>query len=83
MDYIVSINWMEWFHSITQMENDMKRKTCMFCFYPAAYVSRNSSLALCEDCYISASDDFESSMADEVGLSFDEYYEIEEIDSDC
>ena len=61
----------------------MKRKTCMFCFYPAAYVSRNSSLALCEDCYISASDYFESSMSNEVGLSFDEYYEIEEIDDAC
>ena len=65
------------FHSITQSENDMKRKTCMFCFNPAAYVSRNSSLALCEDCYISVSDDFESSMEDEVGLPFDEYYDIE------
>ena len=74
---------MECFHSITQTENDMKRKTCMLCFNPAAYVSRNSSLALCEDCYISASDYFESSMADEVGLSFDEYYDIEEIDDVC
>lgn len=67
-------------HSIAQSENIMKRKTCMFCFYPAAYVSRNSSLALCEDCYISASDDFESTMEDEVGLPFDEYYDIEEMD---
>lgn len=55
----------------------------MFCFNPAAYVSRNSSLALCEDCYISASDDFESDMEDEVGLPFDEYYDIEELDDDC
>lgn len=61
----------------------MKRKACMYCFYPASYVSRNSSLTLCEDCYISASDDFESSMEDAVGLPFDEYYEIEEIDDAC
>ena len=40
-------------------------------------------VALGEDCYIWASDDFESSMADEVGLSFDEYYDIEEIGNDC
>lgn len=71
------------FHSIAQSENIMKRKTCTCCFYPAAYVSRNSSLAWCEDCYISASDTFESSMEDEVGLPFDEYYEIEEIDDVC
>ena len=57
----------------------MKRKTCTYCFYPAAYVSRNSSLAWCEDCYISASDNFESSMEDAVGLPFDEYYDIEEV----
>lgn len=71
------------FHSIAQSENIMKRKTCTYCFHPAAYVSRNSSLAWCEDCYISASDDFELSMEDEVGLPFDEYYDIDEIDDDC
>lgn len=71
------------FHSIAQSENIMKRKTCTYCFYPAVYVSRNSSLAWCEDCYISASDDFESSIEDEVGLPFDEYYDIEELDVDC
>lgn len=74
---------MKTIHSIVQSENIMKRKTCTYCFYPAAYVSRNSSLALCEDCCISASDDFESSMEDTVGLPFDEYYEIEEIDDAC
>lgn len=73
---------MKTIHSIAQSENIMKRKTCTYCFYPAAYVSRKSSLAWCEDCYISASDNFESSMEDEVGLPFDEYYDIEEID-DC
>lgn len=61
----------------------MKRKTCMFCFYPAAYISKNSSLALCEDCYILASDEFESSIEDSVGLPFDEYYDIEEVDDYC
>ena len=57
---------MKTIHSIAQSENIMKRKTCAYCFYPAAYVSRNPPLAWCEDCYISASDDFESSMEDEV-----------------
>ena len=70
-------------HSIAISENIMKRKTCTYCFYPAAYVSKKSSLAWCEDCYISASDNFESSMEDEVGMSFDEYYDIEEIDDAC
>ena len=74
---------MKTIHSIAQSENIMKRKTCTYCFYPAAYVSRKSSLAWCEDCYISASDDFELSMEDEVGLPFDEYYDIEEIDDAC
>ena len=74
---------MKTIHSIAQSENIMKRKTCTYCFYPAAYVSRNSSLAWCEDCYISASDDFEDSMEDEVGLPFDEYYDIEELDDVC
>lgn len=60
----------------------MKRKMCMCCFNPAVYVSNNSNLALCEDCYISMSDDFEASMEDELGVSFDEYYDIEELDQD-
>lgn len=55
----------------------MKRKTCTYCFYPAAYVSRKSSLAWCEDCYISASDDFESSTS----MYFDDFYDIEELNS--
>jgi hypothetical protein len=54
----------------------------MCCFNQAAYVSNNSNLALCEDCYISMSDDFEASMEDELGVSFDEYYDIEELDQD-
>lgn len=58
----------------------MKRRTCMCCFNPAAYISHNSSLALCEECYMSMSDDFEASMEDEVGMPFDEYYDIEEIE---
>ena len=57
----------------------MKRKTCMCCFNPADYVSNNSSLALCEECYLIMSDDFESSMEYEVGMPFDEYYDIEEV----
>lgn len=58
----------------------MKRKRCMCCFNPAAYVSTNSNLALCEECYLSFSDDYEASMANETGMSFDEYYQIEEVD---
>ena len=65
------------FHSIAQSENIMKRKTCTYCFYPAAYVSRKSSLAWCEDCYISASDNFESSTS----MYFDDFYDIEELNS--
>ena len=60
----------------------MRHRTCMCCFNPAAYISHNSSRALCEECYISMSDDFESSMEDEVGMPFDEYYDIEEVDCD-
>jgi hypothetical protein len=71
---------MEWIHSIALKETVMKRKTCMCCFNPAVYESKNSNLRLCEECYISFSDDFEASMEDEIGMSFDEYYEIEEID---
>ena len=59
-----------------------KRRTCICCFNPAVYISRNSSLALCEECYLSFSDDYESSMEDEIGMPFDEYYDIEELD-DC
>lgn len=60
----------------------MKRKTCMCCFNPAVYESKNSNLRLCEDCYIILSDDFEASMEEECGMPFDEYYEIEEIEED-
>ena len=54
----------------------------MCCFNPAAYVSHNSTLALCEECYLSFSDDYEASMEEEYGMSFDEYYDIEELDDD-
>ena len=60
----------------------MKRCKCDMCFSDAAYVSHNSSLHLCEECYIQMSDDFEASYEDEVGMPFDEYYDIEEIDCD-
>lgn len=73
---------MEWFHSITLKEIIMKRKTCMCCFNPAVYKSNNSNLRLCEECYLSFSDDFECGMEDEVGMPFDEYYDIEEIEED-
>lgn len=59
-----------------------KKRMCMCCFNPAVYVSNNSSLALCEDCYTSMSDDYEASFEDEYGVSFDEYYDIEEVDCD-
>jgi len=58
----------------------MKRKTCMCCFNPAVYESQNSNFCLCEECYMSFSDDYEASMEEEYGMSFDEYYEIEEIE---
>lgn len=61
----------------------MKRKTCMCCFNPAVYESKNSDLRLCEECYLIFSDDFECcGMEDEVGMPFDEYYDIEEIEED-
>jgi hypothetical protein len=62
--------------------DNMKRKLCMCCFNPAAYESKNSNLRLCEECYLSFSDDYESSMEEEYGMPFDEYYDIEEIEYD-
>lgn len=53
---------------------------CNVCFNEAVYVSNNSNLALCDDCYYSMSDDFESLMEDELGCSFEEYYEFEYIE---
>mgnify|MGYP003446939493 CR=1 FL=1 len=58
----------------------MKQCICNFCYNPAVYKSNNSPIKLCEDCYISMSDDFESSMESSTGIPFDEYYEIEEIE---
>lgn len=55
-------------------------KRCMCCFNPAEYESRNSNLRLCDECYLSMSDDFAASMEDELGMSFDEYYDMEEIE---
>ena len=52
---------------------------CSLCFADAAYVSQNSNLKLCEDCYCSMEDEYECSMEDELGRSFDEYYEFEEV----
>ena len=54
----------------------------MCCFNPAAYVSHNSNLALCEECYLSMSDDFEASYESSIGMPFDEYYDIEEVEED-
>lgn len=70
------------FYPIPIKEIKMKRKTCMCCFDPAAYESKNSNLRLCEDCYITFSDDFEASMEEECGMTFDEYYEMEEIEDE-
>lgn len=68
--------------SFMEIAMKRKRRTCMCCFNPAAYVSHNSTLALCEECYLSFSDDYEASMEEEYGMSFDEYYDIEELDDD-
>lgn len=57
-------------------------KTCMCCFNPAAYESKNSNVRLCEECYTSFYDDFAASMEDECGMDFDEYYAIEQISED-
>ena len=61
----------------------MKRCKCDLCFSDAAYVSGNSGLHLCEECYMSMEDDFEASFEDEVGMSFDEYYDMREVDEAC
>lgn len=53
---------------------------CIMCFNKATHISCNSELALCEECYYSMADDFECSMEDELGCSFDEYYEFEDVD---
>ena len=58
----------------------MVKHLCNMCFNEAVYESQNSNLALCEDCYTSMEDDFEASFADEVGCSFDEYYDFVEIE---
>lgn len=56
-------------------------KKCMCCNNPAPYVSRNSNLRLCEDCYTNMYDDFNASFEDEYGMNFDEYYEMDYNDS--
>jgi hypothetical protein len=64
----------------TKKEFKMKRHICSLCFADAAYVSSKAHLALCEDCYTNMEDEYSASMEDEIGMSFDEYYEFEEID---
>lgn len=61
----------------------MKTCMCSLCFYPAAYVSKNSPLKLCEDCYYSVESEYEQSEAAlESGMSFEDYYDFEEVDDD-
>ena len=57
-----------------------KKRICMCCFNSAKYISHNSSLALCEDCYTDMSDTYADSFEEEYGVPFDEYYDIEEIE---
>lgn len=61
----------------------MKCKTCMNCFSPAAYESKDLDLRLCEKCYTRFLDYYETFYSGEIGLSLDEFYEIEEIDCNC
>lgn len=59
----------------------MSNHTCHICYNNAAYISHNSDLALCEECYYSMEDSFEAlNIGEESGMSFDEYYDFEEID---
>lgn len=60
----------------------MKHKCmCSLCSSDAIYEAHNADLFLCEECYCSMSDDFEmTDVAEETGYSFDEYYEISEIE---
>lgn len=60
----------------------MGRCKCDFCSASAEYVSGDGQLHLCEDCYSLMEDDFSCSFEDEVGMPFDEYYEMEEINND-
>ena len=63
----------------------MRRKKnckCDFCNNKAVYISCNSPIRLCEDCYTNMSDDFEFGMEDEVGVPFDEYYDFCMVDDD-
>lgn len=60
----------------------MSSETCMCCFNPVKYVSHNSTLRLCDDCYTNMYDDFSASFEDEYGMDFDEYYDIEELDNE-
>lgn len=50
---------------------------CIMCFEQAAYVSHNSELCLCEECYRSFEDEFDATVGRETGESFNEYYEFE------
>lgn len=53
---------------------------CSLCFNSASYTSANSDLSLCEECYYSMQDEYESSLEDQIGCSFDDYYDIQELD---
>lgn len=59
----------------------MAKHMCHVCYNDAAYISRNSDLALCEECYYSMEDSFDClGIEEESGMCFDEYYDFEEIE---
>lgn len=55
-------------------------KHCLCCFNEVTHVSHNSPLKLCDDCYLTMKDDYEASFEDEIGMSFEEYYDFEEVE---
>lgn len=55
-------------------------KRCLCCFNPATHISHNSVLRLCDDCYESMKSDYESQFEQETNLSFEDFYEFEEIE---
>lgn len=57
-----------------------KSCTCSLCFNKAVYISQNTHLNLCEECFMSMEDEYECSMEDEIGMPFDEYYDFVEVD---
>lgn len=55
----------------------MKIRKCIICGCHARYVSRNSLLAFCEDCYAEAEDSYEDVKDADNNMDFSEYYDFE------